>query len=613
MLETSPEERTLVIWSGAPMTYTIVAVDTLQNSIETAAGIISLSIEGWRTGCNEQEGGFTSKITYTESASLASIWFKLQETTVCRDPSAIACAFFPSDYSRTTNTVLINYPRLVARTLERSVVAMTHELGHVLGLAHEINAQEAGIWYASAYDSSSIMLPSSLSLSAITENDCLAIKYYNDGFPEVRWCKVVRSGIGRCFNAKLAYAQPSLQSIRLRGNQKSTVVGHDELLLDSDEISCTGADPSLYTLIETDNINFLEGYVYPDFSLYECQGLTTSSSSNYIYVMQSDGNFVSYDLNTGAAIWSTNTGGQGDRGYSIVFQSDGNVVTSSNSGDIIWSSGTYGTSPLTFGLGGEKLYLQSSGHMSIVGGGGITLWSSRDEIVYQDIPLRMSRYGLCLVGAENVSAGLPQLYACNSTPDQMWTVTTLGEIISTQSGLCLMAYPDPLIGAPLVMLLPCDGESASRWNFLSIGEICNQRFRSCLGATPDNPSSGSELRVSPCSQQDGGAAQQGTTVQLWDYNGSVDQEWSFYTDGLISHKQSGLCLTDSELNSEVYAILTLERCTTTDNQRWSAQGGTFVNHWSGRCLDNYQSNSQAGNPVGAYPCNNEDSQQWSFE
>lgn len=69
------------------------------------------------------------------------------------------------------------------------------------------------------------------------------------------------------------------------------------------------------------------------------------SDPDYFYVMQSDGNIVSYNSKTGKAVWSSSTknnlGLGTPGGYSIVFQDDGNLVIYDIEQVAIWVSVTY--------------------------------------------------------------------------------------------------------------------------------------------------------------------------------------------------------------------------------------------------------------------------------
>ena len=63
----------------------------------------------------------------------------------------------------------------------------------------------------------------------------------------------------------------------------------------------------------------------------------TATKGGYLFTMQGDGNLVLYSK-AGCALWASNSGG--NPGASLAVQSDGNLVVYSASGKPLWSSGT---------------------------------------------------------------------------------------------------------------------------------------------------------------------------------------------------------------------------------------------------------------------------------
>lgn len=101
------------------------------------------------------------------------------------------------------------------------------------------------------------------------------------------------------------------------------------------------------------------------------QGLAASEASSscsgtYSLVMQTDGNLVLYHNGVGA-IWATGTDGQG--GSSAVLQDDGNFVLYTAASAPLWSSGTSGH-------GGSYLAIQDDGNLVVYAPGGAALWDS---------------------------------------------------------------------------------------------------------------------------------------------------------------------------------------------------------------------------------------------
>jgi hypothetical protein len=85
-------------------------------------------------------------------------------------------------------------------------------------------------------------------------------------------------------------------------------------------------------------------------------------------LVQSDGNVCLYRLDTGAALWCTNTPGKPVA--HLLMQTDGNLVLyNSDNTAVYWSSGT-------FGHPGATLTLRDDGNLVILDANGVQLWAS---------------------------------------------------------------------------------------------------------------------------------------------------------------------------------------------------------------------------------------------
>lgn len=92
----------------------------------------------------------------------------------------------------------------------------------------------------------------------------------------------------------------------------------------------------------------------------------SSASGQYSVVYQGDGNFVLYDVLTGSALWTTNTGGTAP-GQAVV-QSDGNFVIYDATGAALWAAGTAGNP-------GAYLLLHDDGNFVIYNATAEPIWS----------------------------------------------------------------------------------------------------------------------------------------------------------------------------------------------------------------------------------------------
>jgi hypothetical protein len=91
----------------------------------------------------------------------------------------------------------------------------------------------------------------------------------------------------------------------------------------------------------------------------------TSCDGRFKLSLQLDGNLVLYQ--GGSALWASNT--SGSTGFAAVMQSDGNFVLYDMSGHALWAAGTYNH-------GGSRLALQNDGNLVVYPPSGGALWAS---------------------------------------------------------------------------------------------------------------------------------------------------------------------------------------------------------------------------------------------
>ncbi|MEZ3180690.1 ricin-type beta-trefoil lectin domain protein [Streptomyces pimonensis] len=99
-----------------------------------------------------------------------------------------------------------------------------------------------------------------------------------------------------------------------------------------------------------------------------------------------------------------------------------------------------------------------------------------------------------------------QLYDCNGTSAQNWTVGSDGTIRAL--GKCLdVASGGTADGTP-VQLWGCNGTAAQKWVVTGARDIVNPQADKCLDVTDDNPANATRLWIWTCT----GAADQKWTV-----------------------------------------------------------------------------------------------------
>jgi beta-glucosidase len=113
--------------------------------------------------------------------------------------------------------------------------------------------------------------------------------------------------------------------------------------------------------------------------------------------------------------------------------------------------------------------------------------------------------GLCLDvrGASSADSTPVQVYTCNGTTAQQWTVESNGTVQAL--GKCLDVTGAGTANGTLVQLYTCNGTGAQSWQAQSNGELINTNSGSCL--------------------DDSGSGGSGTQVQIWACGDTSNQQW----------------------------------------------------------------------------------------
>jgi beta-glucanase (GH16 family) len=116
--------------------------------------------------------------------------------------------------------------------------------------------------------------------------------------------------------------------------------------------------------------------------------------------------------------------------------------------------------------------------------------------------------GKCVdVAGANSANGTPvQLYDCNGTAAQSWTVGTDGTIRAL--GKCMDVTAASTADGAAVQLYDCNGTGAQRWAVSAAKDIVNTNANKCLDVTGNNSANGTHLQTWTCT----GAANQKWTV-----------------------------------------------------------------------------------------------------
>jgi beta-glucanase (GH16 family) len=121
------------------------------------------------------------------------------------------------------------------------------------------------------------------------------------------------------------------------------------------------------------------------------------------------------------------------------------------------------------------------------------------------VPIR-GLAGKCVdvAGANTANGTAVQLYDCNGSAAQQWTVGSDGTIRAL--GKCLDVTGGGTADGTTTQLYDCNGSGAQRWAVSSANDIVNPQANKCLDVTGNNSANGTRLQIWTCS---------GTANQKW--------------------------------------------------------------------------------------------------
>ncbi|MHA6763828.1 ricin-type beta-trefoil lectin domain protein [Streptacidiphilus sp. PAMC 29251] len=108
-----------------------------------------------------------------------------------------------------------------------------------------------------------------------------------------------------------------------------------------------------------------------------------------------------------------------------------------------------------------------------------------------------------LAGASSANGTAVQLYTCNGTNAQNWTVASNGSLQAL--GKCMDVTSAGTANGSKVQLYTCNGTGSQVWQHQSNGELLNPQSGKCLDATGPSSANGTRLQIWTCSD---GANQQ---------------------------------------------------------------------------------------------------------
>ncbi|KAG0307118.1 hypothetical protein BGZ98_001000 [Dissophora globulifera] len=397
------------------------------------------------------------------------------------------------------------------KSADAAILAIAHELGHTIGLAHELPQSEyntTAVWADEDFDSKSIMRTPTSSVRGLSPLDCRAMDYYNGAFPiqptvcvkklitkaivcDKRTAKILTVGLKETtFSTDQFYVQPKAG-------------GHDEELMDIDSPTCLGNDISKYAVVNpVESSDGSTGRIKGGFAISQCEAIQVESDPGYFYAMQSDGNFVGYEKITGKAVSKTGSNGLGTKGsYQISFQEDGDLDIYDINGNRAWSSGTYLGGDNSFRLEADNWWFQA-GSFGIADSESRTLYASGRYLfeTFYNVNLQIKGTTYCLDGSQDIGGGPAFLYQCTSgATNQRWSIANDGHIQELMTGMYLDNYVNDARSGDPVWLQPFSTDTSQLWRLLADGTIQSVELPNyCLTNTKASLTNLNTIQMWPC-------------------------------------------------------------------------------------------------------------------
>ena len=203
--------------------------------------------------------------------------------------------------------------------------------------------------------------------------------------------------------------------------------------------------------------------------------------------------------------------------------------------------------------------------------------------------------GLCMDdrGALAANYNPVQVYTCNNTPAQTWTLAADGTLQTL--GMCLDVDGAGTANGTTVDLFTCNNTGAQNWVAQPDGNLVNPLSGKCLA---DNGNGGS-----------------GTQLVIEDCNAGAGEKWTIPTSGAYIPPQGqvtgyqNLCLEDRGASTANLNPVQVNTCDNAPAQTWTAGLNNSL-QTLGMCLDVDKGATSAGTTVDLYTCNDTGAQEW---
>ncbi|WP_169740024.1 ricin-type beta-trefoil lectin domain protein [Actinospica robiniae] len=203
--------------------------------------------------------------------------------------------------------------------------------------------------------------------------------------------------------------------------------------------------------------------------------------------------------------------------------------------------------------------------------------------------------GLCLDdrSALTTNSNPVQVYTCNNTTAQQWTIEPNGTV--QVLGMCLDVASGATVNGTGVGIYTCNNTGAQTWVQQQDGQLVNPQSGKCL--------------------DDSGNGGSGTQTVIYDCDGSAGEHWNVPSGGSYIAAQGqitgyqGLCLDDSNAATADGNPIQVFTCNQSAAQQWTA-GQNDSLQTLGKCLDVSGGAGANGTVVNLYTCNGTGAQKW---
>ncbi|GAA2011529.1 hypothetical protein GCM10009839_02030 [Catenulispora yoronensis] len=230
-----------------------------------------------------------------------------------------------------------------------------------------------------------------------------------------------------------------------------------------------------------------------------------------------------------------------------------------------------------------------------------------------------------------------QLYDCNGSSAQRWTVTGDGSVHAL--GKCLDASGSGIVNGTKLQLWSCNGSGAQQWRVdTATSALVNLNSGLCADDPAGTTTNGTQLQLYSCNSSvaqkwtppvvhtgaitsavagkcvddNTGSTADGNHIQLWSCNGSGAQSFAVPGDGTLM--LAGRCVDVTGGGTTNGTKIELWDCNGGANQQWTYVAGTgaLQNPQSGRCLDDPGATTTDGTQLELWDCNSTNAQHWTL-